>query len=124
MPKNAGLVPEITLIISPNFEVQGKALVTNGIKPGVVGCSYNYGHFAYGASPVWIDGKKIDAVQPYGHTQWVAGKNDTGFALGRGTGFAANAVQLVDVTLKNACLSDPIGGGASELDTRVEIVKV
>lgn len=111
-------------IITQDFKAEGKALVTNGIKPGVVGCSYNYGHFAYGASSVQIDGNKTEVVQPYGHTKWVAGYNDTGFASGRGTGFAANAVQLVDVTLKNACLSDIIGGGASELDTRVEIVKV
>ncbi|GAB6155912.1 molybdopterin-dependent oxidoreductase [Desulfosporosinus burensis] len=110
-------------IITQDFKAEGKALVTNGIKPGVVGCSYNYGHFAYGASSVQIDGNKTEVVQPYGHTKWVAGYNDTGFASGRGTGFAANAVQLVDVTLKNACLSDLIGGGASELDTRVEIVK-
>jgi anaerobic selenocysteine-containing dehydrogenase len=110
-------------IKSLDFEAEGKALVTNGIKPGVVGCSFNYGHFAYGASSVQIDGKNTKAVQPYGHTKWVAGENDTGFALGRGAGFAVNSIQLVDVALKNACLSDPIGGGASQLDTRVEIVK-
>lgn len=108
---------------STDFEARGKVLVTGGIKPGVVGCCFNYGHFAYGASSVKIDGKQTGVVEPYGHTQWTAGVEDTGLALGRGTGFAVNSIQLIDVALKNACLSDPIGGGASQLDTRVEIVK-
>lgn len=110
-------------ITSRDFEVMGKVHVTNGIKPGVVGCSMNYGHFSSGSSPVIIDGKKIEAVKPYGHTKWEAGVEETGIALGRGTGFAVNHLHDVDVALKIGCLSDPIGGGSCPNDAWVEIVK-
>jgi len=110
-------------IKSPDFEAQGKVLVTNGIRPGVVGCCFNYGHFAYGSASVEIDGKKTEAVKPYGHTNWGAGTEDTGLALGRDAGFAVNSILLVDAALKNAGLSDPVGGGACQNDGRVEIVK-
>ncbi len=110
-------------ITSRDFEVMGKVRVTNGIKPGVVGCSMNYGHFSSGSSPVIIDGKKIEAVKPYGHTKWEAGVEETGIALGRGTGFAVNHLHDVDVALKIGCLSDPIGGGSCPNDAWVEIVK-
>lgn len=110
-------------IKAPDFEAKGKVYVTNGIKPGVVGCSFNYGHFAYGSASVQIDGKDTGHVKPYGHTKWGAGIAETGLAMGRDTGFGVNDIQMTDVVLKNACLSDPIGGGSCPMDNQVEIVK-
>lgn len=110
-------------IKAKNREALGKALVINGIKPGVVGCSFNYGYFATGSSPIEIDGKIIDAVKPYGHTKWGAGDEDTGLAPGRDVGFGINDIAIVDEALKNSCISDPIGGGSTPMDNRVEIIK-
>ncbi|HBW39143.1 molybdopterin-dependent oxidoreductase [Desulfosporosinus sp. BICA1-9] len=111
-------------IKSPSHEVTGSVLVTERIRPGVVGTPYNYGHFAYGSRPVEIDNKMIEGVKPYGHTNWVAGMPRTGYAKGRDTGFSANDLLQLDISYKNAGMVDPIGGGAAQLDTRVEVSKI
>ncbi len=85
--------------------VEGKAKVTETIRPGVVAVSWHYGHWSYGASDVEVDGHII--------------KGDPR----RGTGLCTNAVLRVDDATGNTCLSDPIGGSASFYDTRVKVVK-
>lgn len=111
-------------IKSPSHEVTGTVMVTERIRPGVVGTPYNFGHFAYGSRPVEIDGKMTEEVKPYGHTNWVAGVPRSGYAKGRDTGFSANNLIQWDISYKNAGMVDPIGGGAAQLDTRVEVTKI
>ncbi|MGA9228331.1 MAG: molybdopterin dinucleotide binding domain-containing protein, partial [Mesobacillus sp.] len=43
-------------IVSSSAKVKGRALVTPGIKPGVVGANFSFGHSAYGSKPVKVDG--------------------------------------------------------------------
>ncbi|KJS81270.1 MAG: molybdopterin oxidoreductase [Peptococcaceae bacterium BICA1-8] len=111
-------------VSSPNYEVEALVTVTSGIKPGVVGCSFNYGHFAYGSKSITIDGIKTSELTEYGHTDWASGENNSGYAKGRDTGFSFNNLQRVDESIGKACLSDWVGGGASQLDARVEVIKI
>ncbi len=92
----------------PNGEakpVAGKVKPIQGIRPGTVAASWHFGHWAYGASDVVIDGGVV--------------KGDPR----RATGICPNAVMLEDSTLKNACMTDPIGGSASFYDTPVNVVR-
>ncbi len=86
--------------------VVGKVKVIEGIRPGVVAVSWHYGHWAYGASDVVVDGQVVPGDPR------------------RGTGLCTNAVLRVDDATGNTCLSDPIGGSASFYDTRVRVEKV
>jgi tetrathionate reductase subunit A len=86
--------------------VQGKVKFTQGTRPGVILVSWSYGHWAYGARDVVIDGKTV--------------KGDAR----RSVGLCSNPVLLLDEGTQTTCLTDPIGGSASFYDTRVKIVKV
>ena len=90
---------------SDNLAVAGKVMPVQGIRPGTVAVSWHWGHWAYGARDFVIDDSLV--------------KGDGR----RGTGLCPNAVMIDDPVLKNATLSDPIGGSAAFLDTRVKIVK-
>jgi anaerobic selenocysteine-containing dehydrogenase len=83
----------------------GRLKVIEGIRPGVVAFALGFGHWAYGASDLMIDGKKV------------AGDRR------RGRGVHANAALRVDPVIKNTCLSDLTGGSAVFYDTRVKLVK-
>jgi len=84
----------------------GELTVTEGIRPGVVSFSLGHGHWAYGASDVVINGKRIRGDKR------------------RAKGIHANAAMRVDPVLKNTCLSDVTGASAVFYDTRVKLVKV
>ncbi len=86
-------------------EVVGRAQVVEGIRPGVVAASWHYGHWAYGAREIVVDGIVVPGDPR------------------RGTGLCPNPVMRLDPALGNVCLTDPIGGSASFYDTRVKIVK-
>lgn len=86
--------------------VQGKVRLTQGMRPGVVGISWHYGHWAYGAREVEIDGLRIP-----------------GEAV-RGKGLVPNPAMAVDGYLKDVCLTDPIAGDSAFTGTRVKLVKV
>ncbi|MBM4017572.1 MAG: molybdopterin oxidoreductase [Planctomycetes bacterium] len=93
----------------PNFgdkPMVGKIRVTEGIRPGVVSFSLGHGHWAYGASDIWIDGAQV-AGDPR-----------------RGTGVHANAAMAIDPHLKNVCLQDLVGGSVSFYDSPVRLVKL
>ncbi|MHA2611309.1 MAG: molybdopterin-dependent oxidoreductase [bacterium JZ-2024 1] len=79
--------------------------VSEGIRPGVVAISHHYGHWAYGASDILIDGKLI--------------KGDPR----RKTGISPNPLMLRDKKIPHTCLADPIGGSASFYDTPVKLLK-
>ncbi|GAB4558960.1 MAG: hypothetical protein Kow0047_04530 [Anaerolineae bacterium] len=86
--------------------VEGKVKVIEGIRPGTIAVSWHYGHWAYGANDVVIDGQVIPGDPR------------------RATGLCTNAVLRVDDATSNTCLTDPIGGSASFYDTLVAVVKV
>lgn len=83
----------------------GVVKVIEGIRPGVVAFSLGRGHWANGASDLWIDGKLVPGDPR------------------RATGFHANAAMRLDDYVRNTCLSDPLGGSVSFYDTKVRLVK-
>lgn len=84
----------------------GKIKRTHGLRPGVVNVSWHFGHWAYGASDMVIDGEVI------------AGDGR------RATGVCPNAVIRADPYLRDVCLTDPIGGSAAFFSTRVRLIKI
>jgi anaerobic selenocysteine-containing dehydrogenase len=87
--------------------VGGKAKLREGIRPGVVGVSHNFGHWEYGAKSHSI------------------GTQNTGSDLTRGVGVQSNPVMRLDDSIgKTMCLTDKVGGSACFSDTRVKIEKV
>ena len=92
----------------PNFgkkPMVGKVRAIQGIRPGVISFSLGHGHWAYGASDVWIDGRRVPGDPK------------------RGAGVHANAAMEVDPHLKNVCLQDLVGGSVSFYDSPVRLVK-
>jgi tetrathionate reductase subunit A len=84
----------------------GKVKVIQGIRPGVIAFALGFGHWAYGAQDMVIDGKTV-----------------AGDAR-RNKGIHANAAFRVDPHINNTCLSDLTGGSAVFYDTKVKLVKV
>jgi tetrathionate reductase subunit A len=99
--------PKGTIPIRANWtkDVTGNVKVMEGIRPGTICASWSFGHWAYGASDVDVDGQTV--------------KGDAR----RGTGICVNPVMAVDPVVKNMCLSDPIGGSCSFYDSFVGVVK-
>ena len=87
-------------------KVEGKVRVVQGLRPGVISISFHYGHWAYGARDVEIDGQRIPGEPA------------------RGKGLQSNAAMAVDGYLKDVCLTDPIAGDSAFTGTRVKLVKV
>lgn len=83
----------------------GNVKVIQGIRPGVITFGLGWGHWAYGASDIVIDGNTIKADKA------------------RGKGVHANAAMLIDPYL-NSTLSDPVGASVSFYDTKVKLVRV
>ncbi|ADH98099.1 molybdopterin-dependent oxidoreductase [Salisediminibacterium selenitireducens] len=109
-----------------DYEAEGRVMVTEGIRPGVVGSSYNFGHTAFRSQPIKIDGKWTGAGAEYGHTsyEFAAPKKESGlYAKGRDTGFSANNLLSIDGTLGNNGMFDPIGGASAQLYAKVEVEK-
>ncbi|RMG61696.1 MAG: molybdopterin oxidoreductase [Calditrichaeota bacterium] len=86
--------------------MEGKIYLTEGIRPGTVTVSWHFGHWAYGANDVLVDGQHVEGDPR------------------RRKGLCPNAAMRLDPALKNVCLQDLIGGSASFYDTRVRLVKV
>ncbi len=113
---------------SATAEVEGVAYVTEGIRPGVVGADAAYGHSGYAAYAYTIDGKQVLPPAEYGHgkaAQAVTpGHEETGFAGPRKAGFSVNDLLADDTLEVPSGVTDPIGGGAAQLDTWVEVTKL
>ena len=112
---------------SSSAQVEGIALVVEGIRPGVVGANSSYGHKGYGARPIEIDGQVVDPVGRYGHTDWRSTPmhEETGYAGGRGEGFSVNTLLPEEANVTGGGgHTDAIGGGAAQLDNWVEVTKV
>lgn len=112
-------------ITSGAGEAVGIAHVTEGIRPGIVGADAAFGHKQYGSADYVVDGQTVKKTPAYGHTASAryinAGHEEHGFAADRGRGIAVN--DLLDDDDGGGGISDPIGGGAAQLDTRVDVAK-
>ncbi len=80
--------------------------LTEGVRPGTVAISHHYGHWAYGAHEVEIDGVKIPGDPR------------------RGGGVVVNPALLLDSHTRTSPVTDPIGGSAVFFQTRVRLEKV
>lgn len=113
-------------IESSSEKVKGTALVTEGIKPGVIGANFSFGHTAYGSVDITIDGNKEKAVKKYGHLPFDTGKpgqEETGYASTRGKGFSVNTLTEKDGGYFEGFLADLIAGGPAQQDVFVDIKK-
>ncbi|UOF92400.1 molybdopterin-dependent oxidoreductase [Fodinisporobacter ferrooxydans] len=112
---------------SSSYHAEGELLVTEMIKPGIVGAAYNYGHTQYGSKPYVIDGKVIRPPQSYNWTPFDLNRplhEEMGLAKGRGEGFSVNNLLAMDPTIPNACYADIIGGSPAQFDLFVDIQKL
>ena len=112
---------------SSTYEAEGVAMLTETIRPGVIGADAAYGHKQYGASEYTIDGKVISPVGRYGHEESARlvtpMHEELGYAGSRGEGIPVNSFLADDSVLGGGGISKQKGGGASQLDTWVEVVK-
>lgn len=107
--------------------VEGMAMVTEGIRPGVVGAMWGWGRNANGATTQTVDGETSEpATDGYGHTPYefdTPMEEEAGYAKGRDAGFAINHLAPLDTHTEDIGPSDQIGGSQSQYDTHVEIRK-
>ncbi|MHB1685285.1 MAG: molybdopterin-dependent oxidoreductase [Bacilli bacterium] len=114
-------------ITAPNYKVAGEILVTEKIKPGVVGAAYNYGHTQYGGRAYVIDGKLIKPPKSYNWTPFNLNQpmhENMGLAEGRDEGFSVNDLLELDPNIPNASFADIIGGSPAQYDVYVEVSRV
>jgi tetrathionate reductase subunit A len=83
----------------------GKVKTTEGMRPGVIGFSLGFGHWAYGGRDITINDEVVrgDPV--------------------RVKGIHANAAMRIDPVLGNTTLIDPVGGSAVFYDSKVKLIK-
>ncbi|MEP0806983.1 MAG: molybdopterin-dependent oxidoreductase [Chloroflexota bacterium] len=86
--------------------IEGKAKVTEGIRPGVVAFPLGFGHWASGSADIEIDGKVV--------------KGDPR----RAVPLMANGAMQLDPVMGNVTLSDLAGGSAVFYDSKVKVEKV
>jgi anaerobic selenocysteine-containing dehydrogenase len=86
--------------------IEGKALVTQRIKPGVIAISHHYGHWEQHARPHVIDGQTV------------------GFDPSRGAGLQPSQIMRTDNLYTNVSLQEPVGASCSFYDTFVRVTKV
>ncbi|MBI3959731.1 MAG: molybdopterin-dependent oxidoreductase, partial [Chloroflexi bacterium] len=86
--------------------MQGVVKPLEGLRPGTIAFNLGFGHWAYGASDVTIDGEVLKADPR------------------RATGIHANAAMRTDTHNPNTCLRDLVGGSAVFYDTKVKVEKV
>ncbi|MCB7036204.1 molybdopterin-dependent oxidoreductase [Eggerthella sinensis] len=116
-------------IVGPESVLAGHVRVTEGIRPGVVGANYSFGHQGYAARAVRIDGEDVGPAPDYLEEEGILdgdepGKQKTGFAGGRGRGFCMNELLPEDTAVAGGGgICDPIGGGAAQFDLWVDVQK-
>ena len=113
-------------ITSGSGEAEGVAMLTEGIRPGVIGAEAAFGHRGYFARPVEIDGETIAPPEAYGHSQSfqvTPMHEELGYGGDRAEGFPVNILLDEDSTGAGG-VNDPIGGGAAQLLTWVEMTKI
>ncbi|MBI2890268.1 MAG: molybdopterin-dependent oxidoreductase [Nitrospirae bacterium] len=95
--------------------VTGKVWVTQGMRPGVVGISHHYGHWAEGSKPRTEDG-----------AEWKTEDGKPGYDPSRGLGIAPNTIMRLDEShgnrgASNSSLQDKIGTSVAFNDTWVKV---
>lgn len=109
-------------------QVEGVAQLTQAIRPGVVGADAAMGHTHYGARSITIDGKPTPVAPAYGNKadrrSMSPGHEELGIAGDRGLGIAVNDLLDDDTLAGGGGYSDPIGGGAVQLDTWVQVERI
>ncbi len=80
--------------------------IIEGIRPGTVTFALGFGHWAYGAQEIIIDGERIPAD------------------LRCARGSHLNTAMRTDPVLKNSTLSDPVGASVVFYESRVSLEKV
>lgn len=101
-----GFGGEFAIASGQTAQVQGMVKAIQGIRPGAVMVSWHYGHWAYGARDIEIDGQTIKG-EPV-----------------RGRGLVPNPAMVADAYLKNVSLTDPIAGDAAYTGSQVKLVKI
>ncbi len=86
--------------------MEGKVVLTQTVRPGVVSFALGFGHWATGAGDIEVDGVRVLGEER------------------RQAGVHANAAMWIDPALKNTCFLDPVGGSVSFYDTTVKLVPV
>ncbi|MDQ0153770.1 molybdopterin-dependent oxidoreductase [Robertmurraya andreesenii] len=126
--KEKGIVTgDEVYIKSTSAKEKARVLVTPGIKPGVVGANFSFGHFAYGSTKEKIDGKVMKPAERYGHLPFeinVPMHEESGYARGRGQGFSVNALADKDDSYFEGYLADLLIGGPAQQDVFVDIKKI
>jgi len=109
---------DIVRVVTPGFDgefevgpnrkqqVAGVIKAIEGVRPGTVAISWHYGHWAYGANDVDVDGVTI--------------KGDPT----RRRGLVPNPAMAADAHLKDVALTDPIAGDSAYGGTYVKLVKM
>ena len=94
--------------VAPNIKqkVAGVIKAIEGVRPGTVGISWHYGHWAYGANDVDVDGVIIRGDPT------------------RRRGLVPNPAMAADAHLKDVALTDPIAGDSAYGGTYVKLVKI
>jgi anaerobic selenocysteine-containing dehydrogenase len=106
--------------------VEGVAMVTGGIRPGVVGAMWGWGRTGDGATSQTVDGETQAPAGRDGHTDYRFDepmREEAGYAKGRDAGFAINHIQPLDRALGDIGLSDLVGGSNAQYDAYVEVHK-
>ena len=104
--KSVGFEGNFSLGEYGSHDVRGSVKIVEGLRPGTVSVSWHYGHWAYGARAIEINGQTIEG-EP-----------------NRGRGLCPNPTMAVDGYLKDICLTDPIAGDSAFSGTKVKLVKV
>lgn len=85
--------------------IEGRAKITQGLKPGVVAISHHYGHWEQSSQPIEVDGE----ILPYDPS--------------RGAGIQPTQIMRTDRVYRNVSLQEPIGASCSFYDTWVKLEK-
>jgi anaerobic selenocysteine-containing dehydrogenase len=86
--------------------IEGRALVTQRLKPGVVAISHHYGHWEQSSKPMIIDGVATD------------------FDPTRGAGIQPTQIMDTDLRYRNVSIQEPLGASCSFYDTSVRIKRL
>ena len=98
---------DVVTVSSPSHRegIEGRALVTQRLKPGVIAISHHYGHWEQSSRPMEIDG--------------VTTEHDSG----RGAGIQPTQIMRTDDRYRNVSLQEPVGASCSFFDTWVKVKK-
>ncbi len=93
-------------VVTPEGRRRGRAVVVEGVRPGVIAFNVGYGHWGYGASNYGIGGKRIAGDKV------------------RRAGIHLNPVMRRDPDVWQMSLMDLVGGSVVFFNTRARIEKV